>query len=82
MRVALGSNISLEASTVSAKYDRSYFALSELNGHYAYPSRGDALRACPWLSYCAPSALGLLNALALGAEFGLLRQSLDQPTTG
>jgi hypothetical protein len=23
-------------------------------------NQGDALRACPWLSYCAPSALGIV----------------------
>jgi hypothetical protein len=33
-----------------------YFALSGL-GRLMFSTRGDALRACPWLSYLAPLAL-------------------------
>src|SRR5215213_5347932 len=35
-----------------------YYALSGL-GEFDSGTRGDALRACPWLSYSAPSALDL-----------------------
>src|ERR1700741_767253 len=34
-----------------------YYALSGLHGAVYLLPRGDALRACPWLSYCAPLAL-------------------------
>jgi len=34
-----------------------YFALSGLDGLIVLLTRGDALRACPWLSYFAPLAL-------------------------
>jgi hypothetical protein len=34
-----------------------YFGLSGLRSLWGLLTRGDALRACPWLSYPAPSAL-------------------------
>jgi len=34
-----------------------YFVPSGLNFVCAFVTRGDALRACPWLSYSAPLAL-------------------------
>ena len=37
-----------------------YYALSGL-GEFDSGTRGDALRACPWLSYCAPLALSFLT---------------------
>ena len=40
-----------------AKYARDYFSLSGLERALKLLSRGDALRACPWLSYFAPLAL-------------------------
>ena len=36
---------------------RCYFGLSGLDHAFYYLTRGDALRACPWLSYFAPLAL-------------------------
>jgi len=41
-----------------------YYALSGL-GEFDSSTRGDALRACPWLSYPAPLALHPANTLAL-----------------
>src|SRR5215217_418754 len=41
-----------------------YYALSGL-GEFDSCTRGDALRACPWLSYSAPSALEYLYARLL-----------------
>jgi hypothetical protein len=38
-----------------------YFALSGLGSFLILGSRGDALRACPWLSYSAPLALAPLR---------------------
>jgi len=44
-----------------------YFALSGLDALFNFVTRGDALRACPWLSYCAPLALRFIRASAFGA---------------
>src|SRR5215204_5605072 len=53
-----------------------YYALSGL-GEFDSCTRGDALRACPWLSYSAPSALDYLPRLRrwITLYARLLRQS-------
>jgi hypothetical protein len=55
-----------------AKYVANYFGLSGLDRALGYVTRADALRAWPWLSYSAPSALRWTNRIAFGA-------ALDQP---
>ena len=45
-----------------------YFGLSGLGDIFVRVTRGDALRACPWLSYSAPLAL-CSAPLALCSEF-------------
>src|ERR1041385_4653159 len=55
--VAPGKQSNLTTSPERAKYGGIYFGPSGLGPHFGYLTRGDALRACPWLSYSAPLAL-------------------------
>src|SRR6201988_3754033 len=57
-RVAPGSKELVEQSTESAKYQRWLFRSFRASRFTLVLSRDDALRACPWLSYFAPLALG------------------------
>ena len=49
-----------------------YFGLSGLNALIGFATRGDALRACPWLLYVAPSALRFVSRLPSALYFALL----------
>ena len=48
-----------------------------LEKEYANLSRGDALRACPWLSNFAPLALFGLSVLTIAVKTKNVRQTID-----
>jgi hypothetical protein len=56
-RVAPGCEKSEVSRPERPKYKPPYYALSGLAMLFNFVTRGDALRACPWLSYSAPLAL-------------------------
>jgi hypothetical protein len=56
--------------------ERKYYALSGL-GEFDSCTRGDALRACPWLSYSAPLALAFISR-AFGAGLPIYARRLRQ----
>ena len=50
----------MKAPALKGKIPRTYVGPSGLGVFLMAVTQGDALRACPWLSYHAPSALQIL----------------------